>query len=399
MKRYSVIAILLALGLTSCNSVRIIPLDAYKAHEAYDHAVLYNLPKNQFHFEIKVNEMQLIPGDFSAYSQELLGIQPVTEKQESSWRIADISIEMQAIPDSSHYYMIDQPGRTFLAYPRFSPSGLLLSFNTDVPQAEENFIRKGNIEGELSMDLQQSGALINATEERVDTTYKYFDTDTASYRVPLIRKSVVSKSSRDQAQDVAKMLLELREEKFNLLMGEENEFPDGRAFEVAFNEYERIENQYLPLFMGKTRQQNFFYQFSFLPDTQSVKDGVVLGYFNDKTGFSGVGTNPADAVILRFELINSPALFDSLAVAIDSAGYKTPGLYVRNPATYRLIISHKNKVLAQAVYPISQLGKVYQFPVKDVLCDKTYIEFYPETGAIKKVSSSGSTYKKRALTF
>lgn len=380
-------------GLISCESVRVMPLTEYQKKEVVSQVVLYNLPQNQYHFEIKIKEQQYIPGEFSAYSTELLGIKPIAERSYSTWTIEDISIELQAIPDSLQFYAIENPGESFLAYPAYSKTGLLLSFNSSTTESISEPRQQGPLSGQLSMDVNQSEAFVNAQEERVDTSYKYIDTDTASFRVPVLRKSVVSKTAYDKAVDVSKMLLELRNEKYNLLMGDENEFPDGKAFEIAFSEYQKIENQYLPLFTGKKAQKDFYYQFTLLPDSGKVKDGVVLGFFNESNGFSTTGSDMRDALVLNFELINSPGMVDGLNDYIDSTGYDLPCLYARIPAIYRFSIRHGNKILTQSIQPIAQLGKIYRLPIDNLLNDKTVIEFYPETGSLKRIyEKSGGNY-------
>ena len=373
------------ISMVSCETVRVLPLADYQKKGLVNQVILYNLPQNQYHFEIKIKEEQFIPGEFSAYSTELLGIKPIAEQLHSNWSIKDLSIDLEAIPDSNQYYAIENPGESFLAFPSYSGTGLLLSFNGGVADLSQVREKREPLSGQLPMDVDQSEAFVNAQEERVDTSYKYIDTDTASFRVPVLRKSVISKSTYDKAVDVSKMLLELRAEKYNLLMGDENEFPDGKAFEIAFDEYQKIENQYLPLFTGKRVEHEFFYQFTILPDSGKVQDGVILGFFNDQKGFSNTGTEMRDALILNFELINSPALVDSMNYFLDSVGYDLPCLYTRIPALYRFSIRHGNKILSQTVLPVAQLGRINRFPIDNLLNDKTIIEFYPETGSIKRV--------------
>ncbi len=215
-----------------------------------------------------------------------------------------------------------------------------------------------------------------------DTVYKVVETDTAFIKVAELKEQAIAKSLEDKAKEAAHQLFKLRKRRFKILTANYEVLPpDGKAYEVIIRELDKLEREYLALFLGKEVSVMERGQFSYKP-TANDKGGVLFRISPDK-GLVDVSDLKAVPVRVVFKDLGVtselPVLPEDPNVAINSL------IHYIIPGQAEVSILQGKKLLYKKSHLISQFGKVMTMPSQVLLHEGYKIEFYPNTGAIKSI--------------
>jgi hypothetical protein len=170
--------------------------------------------------------------------------------------------------------------------------------------------------------------------------------------------------------------------KFEMAAGFLDELPpDGKAYEASLGQLEKIESEYIELFVGKSQANEFLFSFEYIPGASDVK-GEVLFRFSEQKG-----------VLEKADLTGKPVMLDVAKSGDLSGNYdrlnsqqttSDNSIYYRIPGTGDFKLLYELKILASLRTSVAQFGAT--IPVPDAFLDGNYsIELHPETGAIKNL--------------
>lgn len=142
------------------------------------------------------------------------------------------------------------------------------------------------------------GSASRAVPDRCETV-SYLDSDTSFVKVSVDRLSLVEKSPEAMAQDAANAIFSLRRHRIDLVTGEAGENVFGAGLKAALEEIDRLEQEYLSLFLGKQFRQRIVREFSVVP-SKDEPTTVVCRFSNT------AGLLPAD------DLSAGPSCWSSL---------------------------------------------------------------------------------------
>jgi hypothetical protein len=149
------------------------------------------------------------------------------------------------------------------------------------------------------------------------------------------------------------------------------------------DELDKILNEYMALFIGKSYKEKHNYTFEVLPDAKGSK-GLVAFRFSPSSGVLPESNVSGKPIMLDIEP-NADLIKNGSQSAAQSS-VSNSGIYYRIPgfATARLL--NGSDILAQSRLPIAQLGVVT--PLPDALLNGDYkISFHPSTGAIQRIGN------------
>ena len=191
---------------------------------------------------------------------------------------------------------------------------------------------------------------------------------------PIIR--YIPKTETDNVKEAVSEIFRIRSERVKLLAAE-NSVPDGKSLEIILKEFDRMESNYLSLFMGKTEKRQVKRVVTCIP--VSVDEPVVAFRFSEKGGIQDIKNVSAIAYSLKVSEVTVPA---SKPVA---AGDNALAVYYRVPAVGELqLMKGKEKIMSlQTIVP--QLGEIKRFPVDVIVNEGLILEFYPRFGALKSI--------------
>lgn len=168
---------------------------------------------------------------------------------------------------------------------------------------------------------------------------------TASTEVPL----------ETAAQNAAKTIYQLRKNRIELITGYVGENVFGAGLKAALDEIDRLEQEYLELFLGKQVITRTVKSITLVPEKSKTK--YILCRFSDATGIEAASNFSAQPIVL--ELIPSGQIpTDDLTLKSERDTRHAVPFRIADNVTCRL--SDSKGTLAENELPIFQYGKVVE---------------------------------------
>jgi len=323
---------------------------------------VYSMPKTIFKIDIVYEKVQEIVGPLSEYTTEYLGVTDYISSSKVDYNLINIDVSTYNVADPNQLYFVqypiertkDEKATSFT----LSDIGGLLAYNTDYTTTQQNtevindqtFIFKSG-EAEFPYMSQYN------RKEKIDTIVRTINIDTVTINRFLFKSSWIDKNINDKAKDAALQIEKIRESRYHLMTGYQ-EVNYGSSIVYMDNQIQKLENQYLELFLGKKlrtieRKTVYF-------DPSMVKKGdELLKFANGK------------AVVIKV----TP---DKISGTIpDATSTVSNSIYYRIPASANVEVSLGNNPFFNGRFNVNQLGAVSTIPLTN-----TKLQFNRETGNI-----------------
>ncbi|MCI0522333.1 MAG: DUF4831 family protein [Bacteroidales bacterium] len=329
-----------------------------------DGSIVYALPLTVLEFDIVAERTIEIPGPYSEFAEEMIGLADVIADENEYWSLRSVTLRTVEELDPSQYYVIE--GTTLMQTNLLAlrKSGLVLDINPERYASSVVSHNQGesDFQGPLFPDL---GAQ-EYTSMKTDTAYKVVKADTAFIRIPYLVQKKKSLTLEEEAGEAARRLLELREGKHMILTGETNIFPQDGS---AIDEINRLDREYSALFAGKSWTETKHYRIWFTPQLSMAGDKTTLFTFSETGGLTDAGTNSSDPVSI--ELIPSGKTRDLNLIVRPVVSEKeiavADKLFYRVPDVVDIRVSAGNKTICTARKLIYQFGNTVALPSNFVI--------------------------------
>ena len=343
----------------------------------------YCLPKVSYLLKVKMEYTKFIPGPFQQYAEKELGVKPEITVPREQWDIISINIEPRYVADERASYSLSASGDYNPVLLSLSPEGFLagvgagpLAMKVADPEVTYKAFKR-DVQDEVDITALNT---YNPLKEVLDTNYTYQEIDGVMKKIwdPIIRYT--SKTESDVMNEAVKEIFRIRSERVRLIAAE-NEVADGKSLEVILKEFDRMEKDYLSLFMGKSVHQ--LVERSFLVSLEKENTPVLAFRFSETEGIAAKKNVSATAYSLVVE-----NLFIPYKKAEETATAVSPvvGIQYRIPAVGDVKLIRANEELQRFRAVIPQLGVIKTFPVDVIGNEGLILEFYPEYGSLKSVN-------------
>lgn len=324
-----------------------------------DGSIVYALPLTVLEFDIIAERTIEIPGPYSEYADERLGLKNVIRHENEIWSVRDVILRTVEELDPSQFFVIQGTTLMQTNLLALKKNGLVLDINPEV-YAETSFSNnqmESDYQGLLFPDL---GAQ-EYTTMKTDTAYKVVKADTAFIRIPYLVQKKKSLTLEEEAAEAAKRLLELREGKHMILTGETNIFPQDGA---SINEINRLDREYTALFAGKTWTETKRFLIWLTPQVDMIGTKTTLFSFSETEGMKQSGSTGGQPVTIEFypsgktgdlNLIVRPVVSEKEIGVPDKLFYRVPDV-----VDIRVISG--NETLCAARKLIYQFGNTVALP-------------------------------------
>jgi len=365
-KEKYILPILLVLILYACSvkevpvkvNTQVLPLgDSVKLYEG---SLVYALPQTVLDFTVIAEKIVQKAGPYHAYANELLGLRDVISADQVIWTIKEVKINTVQELDPSEFYVMKSDGLIQTNAISMINAGLIMDVNPSVYMNRE-FDSRNYFQDDTRIGHRDMGSDIYYNVEQ-DTAYRVVDVDTAFFRIPYVLERRRQLNLSEQAEHTARILLELREGRHLILTGEATVFPQNKA---AIDEINRLEDQYISLFAGKTYTSEVEFDFSFVPDGSMKNKPVVIFRFSQEKGVLDVNDLTGRPVVIEMMSNN-----DMPAVnMINNDGQLTTydKIYYRVPEIVDIRITDGNRNLGGKRQLIYQFGKKVALPANYIL--------------------------------
>lgn len=338
----------------------------------YEEGIAYALPRTGIKVHVKAVREVFEPGPYAAYAEQLLGIRNAKTRPTTKWSISEVKMETFSEPDPEQVYKAMGAGAFVV---NLSENGCLTGINALNVETEKAFsgtsnktFQKPDYEDGFSFDYF------------TDTPAFYPGDSTNNFRPTRV-------SVEQKAAEAAQRILDCRMNQYDMAaLMMDGEHPDGKSYEVSLKELKRTEKNYLTLFVGRTTYKKEAYSFDYMPASKPGK-GQVVFRISDEKGPVPASDLSGKPVNIEFELANGLDQKLAQQTSSENPDAGSMGVYYRLPGQAEVKIIHDMNVIATKRTTIAQFGAVAPVP-EDLLLGMYRIEFHPETGAIKSVSSA-----------
>lgn len=344
--------------------------------------VNYCLPKVAYRVDVQLECNHRVPGPFCATAQSDLGVKPEITEAEDCWKITGIDVSPYYLPDENATFTTSASVDYHPIMLSLSPEGFLAGVAA-IPGREcpDKCASWSYVPEEKSTEKEVSVASVkayNPLKEVLDSNYTEEEIDGVMKRIwdPIV--SYAPKELADARSEAVKEIFRIRTERTRLLASENN-VPDGASLKRILKEFDRMEEGYLSLFLGKESISRTTRSFTVLPGKE--KEMVVAFRFNREHGIAQKNDVSVPAYGLRVDALTLPA--DAAAGGADALG--SSAVRYRVPATATISLVRVNETLRSFTDVVPQLGVVRTFPLEVVGNEGLALEFHPQYGSLKSV--------------
>lgn len=335
---------------------KVVPLPVDSAFAFGKEYVVYALPKTALQVEVTLTLSHEFVGIYSQYAEKLLSIPNVIAKDKDSYSLKNVEIHPVVMPDTTLMYAVELSSAQM-------KSGLrnhLLVSKMKSGMNQDTF--------HYAIEPIQIPAFFSnysnlAYEEQANNYMETQNVDGVIRQVPAQRKQVVVKSTMQQAQEAADKIGQIREDRYELLTGENEVAYNPASLELMLNDLDEMEQNYLSLFTGYVVDEELHYTIVVIPDSTTMQ--IPLFSVSPTVGFNTrLSAKPDENFYLRLAPADKVAASDKFSVQWNCAkGHKpNTGYRIRVPQTTQL-------TLMQGAAMVKILGScnVYQFGNVEVL--------------------------------
>jgi hypothetical protein len=335
--------------------------------------IYYSLPKTVFKIKLVMEEINRTPGPFAAYTVKYLGTDNYIHNKEKYYHLLAVKVtpEPMADPDEVFYVAFPQKSSKNARPTEFQLdkySGLV-SFGT------KQAVKKGETAPDHPSQLfvySNTGENENfkmaasySRAQKLDTLVRKITIDTVTVHRFLFRTSWVDLSDEDRANDAAQEIQKIRKSRYNLLTGyQEVNYGDGIKYMDA--ELQKLENQYLMLFLGKETKKVVIRSFEFDPQKDHLSEQLLQ--FVNKSG-------SRENITVQVNPVNK---MNKIATANNSA---IDALFYRVPVKAAVQVQSGGTVFYSDIFDLPQLGTITTVPM-----DNASLQFDPSTGTVIRIN-------------
>lgn len=333
----SILSVCIATGVSA-------QVKAYKTDNLSNpNSVAYALPQTVVKVRIEAEKECVKVGPYARFAQKLLGVMaPLSDKSVFTIKQATITSSQEA--DPSEVYALDNPDK--------GPAGLYVS----TPEG----LMAPPLEGMPALRLAPAKPLKPGPKgEKVDVV-SYVTCDTAFLQVPVDKQSTMNKSLETLASEAAEMIFSLRRHRIDLVTGEAGENVFGGGLKAALDEIDRLEQEYLSLFLGKQYRQRVVEEFSVIP--QAGENTVVVCRFSENGGLLPASDLSGRPITLELNPEGKTANSPWVGQKSNAKG----SIYYRIADMVNCRLTDGNREIAVERMPIYQYGVIVQMPVSAI---------------------------------
>jgi len=353
------ILIILALWFASCNSktIRVEPLGQNALSKA---AVYYSLPQTVITIKVNYTKTTYIPGPYADYAKKYLGIEGVENAPKEEYAIAQIEIVTHQESDPKAIFVVLPSSRGYGNFLQLCREGLVLPVSSLASGSETETIQEPKGDELAFKDLSITPFIAQENTTFYGRTLR----DSAYVRVPIQRTMIIERNSEEKAREAADLIFSIRKKRLDFLTPDVDHPFAGDALQVILNELQRLENEYLSLFIGRRIVQSFSKKFAFIPSNPEGENAIIFR-FSESKGVLPETDLSGRPILLEIQKPEYPSNYDTVKGDLENymKKVKFDTYQYRIPATVNLRLIDGKQVLASKRVSVYQYGILAQLPV------------------------------------
>lgn len=312
---------------------------------------IYSLPQTRIKINVSAVRNYTVPGPYYQYAEKYLGLSGVSTAVEK-WELTCIDLVNIDEPDPEYYYAVEAIKSDMLlkSVLEMSETGLILKVDASNPFVQYIPDYSNYAEERHFTDLSIKRNFIDPADPEKIKSKK----GSSLTEVPTGKDRGGIKSVEQKAEEAAKFIYKIRKRRFKLLSGQYDTFPEGVALETSIRELNKLEEEYLSLFLGKTYTDTLSKSFNYIPKPDLEMDRFVICYFSVETGFEDSQVGAGKSLVLELKDMQ-------LTAPLDRLGMPLAGNNGKNCLMYRIPDKAAIQVYYGSLTSIEGEIKVYQY--------------------------------------
>lgn len=317
----------------------------------------YALPRTAIEVTVQQQREVLIRGPYARFAAKYLGVTGVAQSDKESYKLLGASIKFMLEADPAAVYSFDAKGG--------APAGVVAWLPGEaMSSASSSASVLSGVVSDKDYNRAQIGMMTPFGDMGVSSTY-----GKTSMAMPggagivdfpvesVLRGDAVEKSVEQMAAEAASAVFKLRKRRFELITGDQGENVYGQGLPAALAEIDRLEAEYMSLFIGKRFVQNSSRRFVVVP-TEVGKGRLTVCRFSDNGGVTSATDVSGRPLNLEFT--------PERAVSVAGGDVRRAGgrvVQYRVPSMEVVRLMDDLELLDEVRMPMYQFGKLVDVPV------------------------------------
>ena len=318
--------------------------------EIPENALVYALPQTTIEISVEVVKDCYLPGPYAKFAELYLSIENTGEREETSYSVGKVSIKPFIEADYNSLYALSgtKDETQFLT---LSSQGLIFALNEpdevliDLSSVRKNYQHYPDQLPTSPMTVQN------------ETIFDRIKTDSGYISVPYQESIVNKKDIQSKAEEAAKFLFALRRRRFELITGDVEHAFNGSSLKDAVQEINRLESEYLSLFIGKHFTESREYKFYVTPESARDKKAYLVFHFSESEGILSETSRTSTPFMLNVEPKGKIDRIEGI-----KSRTKVANIYYRVPETAFIQLMRGSKELCSGMIHVYQMGKEFMIP-------------------------------------
>jgi hypothetical protein len=366
MNKLVLIIVVVIIGLFfSCKPViEVVPMSD-TAYQINENGIVYHLPRTVFHVEVIVKHQLVVPGPYHKFANKYLSITDVPFQEEELYFMDEIKFNPITEPDPDAAYLVLSNSQ-FPSF-TFTPENILCGVNLDSNDLCQHLDIETSRTTKLNQEFPESPFFTDLSVKRnfidmLDTTYKVVEIDSVFQKIPVYNTVISSKDTEQKAEEAANFIIKLRKRRFKLEAGMNDNLAKGNALSQMIDELNKLEQEYLSLFIGKKFVEQTNYSVYYIPEMQVEDKNIVLFWFSEEDGFSATETANSRPIQIKFKTLPQTKNVSKFYARQTEFEPKSQGFYYRIPGKCRLTIFDGNNIMSDEIFDVAQMGILNSLP-------------------------------------
>jgi hypothetical protein len=316
-----------------------------------DNSYMYSLPITRVVVDITTVRRLTIPGPYNAYAQKYLGFEAVPSISKVDWDIVDVRLKTIEEPDPEYGYSVSSGQQTKVLdqIQQLTKEGLIMSPYALISFSQFYPLLVDNPEPIHFTDLSVKRNIDNShkAKDKKDAD-DINDNNTGRQRSDL-------KTLEQKAEEAANFIYKLRKRRFKLLAGMDNTSADSIGIATSVSELDKLEQEYLELFIGKTYTDTLKKTFLYNPQISQDLERNVLCRFSDETGFQDAMGASGIPMVLELKNMHTSGAIENLRMPSTGPTF-TNILFYRIPDKAMVRIFYGSNTILEGEVKIFQYG-------------------------------------------
>ena len=315
-------------------------------------AIIYSLPVTTVVLEVTADYESFVAGPYAMYAEKYLGIEARTESADT-YTISSVKMypAVEADPNMKVAVNIGTSKNASANFLNFCSQGLIMASDG---YSGEPF--EWRFPSKLDKSAFNSVGASSNLDSKVTTLYKTVQTAGGLERVPVQQVQIVEKSLEKKAEQTAALIFKLRQTRIDIITGNTDATYSGEAMGAAIREIDKLEKEYLSLFIGKSRKDRQRMLFHVTPKAGNERQMYIAFRISESQGLLPSSNVRGRPIVLE---LTPNASSQAGAVAATTAKGR---IYYREPVVVTARLLDGQKELLQARFPVYQLGSIQSFP-------------------------------------